>query len=218
MKPLSDCRLYGILDLGYVDLANIVPVAEAMISGGVDAIQLRAKAHSIEHIIDLAKHLHPITSRASVPLIVNDHVEVAARVSVEGVHLGQDDDPVAIARRKAGRPIFVGKSTHRLEQAKAAQSEGADYIGFGPIFATPTKPNYKPVGLKDIRQVHEKIAIPIFCIGGIKLDNLAQVIAAGAKRVVIVSGILQATDAAEYARAAKAMLTQHTSPVATHSQ
>jgi thiamine-phosphate pyrophosphorylase len=105
------------------------------------------------------------------------------------------------ARRRAAI-----KSTHSLEQARAAQDEGADYIGFGPIFATPTKPDYKPIGLGDIKQVHLDLTLPIFCIGGIKLDNLAEVVDAGAQRVVIVSGLLKASDIVVYARACKKLL------------
>ncbi len=138
---------------------------------------------------------------------MNDYAEVAAQVPVEGVHVGQDDDSVATAREKAGRAIIVGKSTHSLEQASAAQREDADYIGFGPIFATPTKPDYKPIGVKNIKRVHADVSLPIFCIGGIKVDNLGEVVAAGAKRVVIVSGLLKAPDIAEYARACKKLLT-----------
>jgi thiamine-phosphate pyrophosphorylase len=218
MKFPTNCRLYGILDLGYVDVANVPQLAEAMITGGVDVIQLRAKGYSIERIVDLAGRLHHITSKVSVPLMVNDHAEVAAQIPIEGVHLGQNDDSVSVARRKAGRSIIVGKSTHSLEQAAAAQCEGADYIGFGPIFATPTKPDYKPIGLAHIGAVHHKVTIPIFCIGGVKLENLEVVLAAGAQRVVIVSGILQAADPAEYTRAAKSMLARDSSLGVSHPQ
>ena len=138
---------------------------------------------------------------------MNDHAEIAAKVPVEGVHVGQDDDSIAIARKKAGRKLIVGKSTHSLEQAREAQREGADYIGFGPIFATPTKPDYQPIGLKDIQQAHVDVTLPIFCIGGIKIDNLKEVIAAGAPRVAIVSGLLKAPNITEYARACKKLLT-----------
>jgi thiamine-phosphate pyrophosphorylase len=113
-----------------------------------------------------------------------------------------------IAREKAGRPVLVGKSTHTLEQARAAQSEGTDYIGFGPIFATPTKPDYQAIGLGDIKQVHADVSLPIFCIGGINMDNLQQVIEAGAKRVVMVSALLKADSIVDYARSATAMLAQ----------
>jgi thiamine-phosphate pyrophosphorylase len=206
LRNLSDCRLYGFIDLVYVGIAAAERVARAMIDGDVDLIQLRAKRQSLEEIVDLAGALHQITSRAGVPLIVNDHAEVAAKVPVEGVHLGQDDDSLAHARKKAGRHVLVGKSTHSLEQAVAAEREGADYIGFGPIFETPTKPDYQPIGLTGIKRVHNEVTVPIFCIGGIKIDNLGQVMAAGAKRVAIVSGLLKALDIAKYARACKALL------------
>jgi thiamine-phosphate pyrophosphorylase len=210
MRMLHDCHLYGILDLGYVEKSDAARVAEAMIKSGVDLIQLRGKRQSIDELVDLAAELHELTARSFTPLIVNDHAEIARKVPVEGVHVGQDDDPIEVARRKAGRDVLVGKSTHSLEQARAAQREGADYIGFGPIFATPTKPDYQPIGLKHIKQVHLEMNLPIFCIGGIKLDNLGQVIAAGARRVAIVSGLLKAPDIAKYARACKNLLNPET--------
>jgi thiamine-phosphate pyrophosphorylase len=206
LRALSDCQLYGILDLSYVVGSNVARVAETLVQGDVDLIQLRGKETSIAQLVDLARELHPITSEASIPLIVNDHAEVAREVPVEGVHVGQDDDSIAVARAKADRPILVGKSTHSLEQARAAQNEGADYIGFGPIFATPTKPDYKPIGLDNIKQAHVDVTLPLFCIGGIKIDNLKQVIAAGARRVAIVSGLLKASDIANYARDIKQIL------------
>ena len=206
LRKLSDCQLYGILDLSYIDAADAASAAEAMIDGGVDLIQLRGKQRSIDDLVDLAVQLQEVTSRCSTPLIVNDHAEIAAKVPVEGVHVGQDDDSIAVARKKTGRNILIGKSTHSFEQALAAQQEGADYIGFGPIFATPTKPDYQPIGLKQIESVHRNVALPIFCIGGIKMHNLEQVIAAGARRIAIVSGLLKAPDIAEYARACKKLL------------
>jgi thiamine-phosphate pyrophosphorylase len=211
VKPnLTNARLYGILDLGYADIADAERVTKAMIEGDVDLIQLRGKENSLEELVDLAARLHQLTSAAGVPLIVNDHAEVAAKVPVEGVHLGQDDDSITHARKKAGRHVLLGKSTHSFEQAVAAQREGADYIGFGPIFATPTKPDYQPIGLTGIKRVHNELTVPIFCIGGIKIDNLSQLITAGAKRVAIVSGLLKAPDIAKYARACKALLNPET--------
>jgi thiamine-phosphate pyrophosphorylase len=207
LRTLHDCYLYGIIDLGYVPrLRDCNRVAEQMIEGGVDLIQLRGKGKTIDELADLATELHQLTTRFSTPLIVNDHAEIARRVPVEGVHVGQDDDPIEVARRKAGRRVVVGKSTHSLEQAREAQREGVDYIGFGPIFATPTKPNYAPIGLSDIDRVHAQVNLPIFCIGGIKIDNLKAVIAAGARRVAIVSGLLKASDIAAYVREAKRLL------------
>jgi thiamine-phosphate pyrophosphorylase len=203
---LSRSRLYGILDLGYVEMVDCAKMAEAMLAGGVDLIQLRAKELATAQIAELAADLHRLTAECGVPLIINDHPEVARVVSAEGVHLGQDDMPIAEARQIAGASCMVGKSTHGVAQAIRAFDEGADYIGFGPIFATPTKPDYPPVGLEEIQKVHDAIRIPIFCIGGIKLDNLPEVIEAGARGVVIVSGLLQAKNVAEYGRAAKELL------------
>jgi thiamine-phosphate pyrophosphorylase len=207
MRALRECRLYGIIDLSYIpQLRDCNRIAEQMVNGGVDLIQLRGKGKSIDELVNLTSEIHKITAQSDTPLIVNDHAEVAARVPVEGVHVGQDDDPIFVARQKAGRELIVGKSTHGLAQAHAALGEGADYIGFGPIFATPTKPDYKPIGLGDIRQVHLDVDIPIFCIGGINIDNLQQVIDAGAKRVVMVSALLKAHSIVDYARCATDML------------
>ena len=181
-------------------------MAEALLNGGVDLLQLRAKNIPKREIEKLAQELRGITAGPAVPLIINDHAEIAREVGAAGVHLGQDDMPIAEARNIVGSGCAVGKSTHSLDQAIRAFYEGADYIGFGPLFATPTKPDYPPIGLTEIGKVHEAVRIPIFCIGGIKLDNLPNVIEAGAQRVVIVSGLLQATDTAGYARAAKHLL------------
>jgi len=194
------------LDLNYVAPSDVERVTSALIEGDVDLIQLRAKKLSVVEIVDLALRIHKLTAAAGVPLIVNDYAEVAAKAPVEGVHVGQDDDSVAVAREKAEHKILVGKSTHSLEQASAAQEEGVDYIGFGPIFMTPTKPDYKPIGMDDIKRVHIDVTLPIFCIGGIKIDNLGEVLAAGAKRVAIVSGLLKAPDIAKYGRGCKALL------------
>ena len=206
MRALYECRLYGIVDLGYVQESDVARVAEQMLEGGVDLIQLRGKARSIDELVYLAAELHQLTTKSSTPLIANDHAEIASQIPVEGVHVRQDDDSIEVARRKAGRQIVVGKSTHSFEQALAAQREGADYIGFGPIFATPTKPDYRPIGLLDINRVYAEVSLPIFCIGGINIDNLQSVIDAGAKRVVMVSALLNAHSIVDYARCASDML------------
>jgi thiamine-phosphate pyrophosphorylase len=203
---LSRSRLYGILDFGYVEIGDARKMAEALVAGGVDLLQLRAKNHSPAEIEELALELRPLLSGRGVPLIINDHTEIARNIRADGVHLGQDDLSIAEARRVVGPECAVGKSTHSLDQAIRAFYEGADYIGFGPIFATPTKPDYPPIGLSDIAKVHESVRVPIFCIGGIKLDNLSKVIEAGARRVVIVSGLLQAKDAVAYGRSVKELL------------
>jgi thiamine-phosphate pyrophosphorylase len=206
MRTVHECRLYGIIDLGYVEGSDVIHVAGQMVQGGVDLIQLRGKGKSVDELAGYAAKLHEFTAKSSTPLIVNDHAEIASRVPVEGVHVGQDDDSIEVALRKAGRGVLIGKSTHSLEQALAAQREGADYIGFGPIFATPTKPDYAPTGLADIGRVHAEVSLPIFSIGGINIDNLQSVIEAGAKRVVMVSALLKAHSIVDYARCVTDML------------
>ena len=200
MKALADARLYGIVDLGYVT-AEVAPAAAArLIEGGVDLLQLRAKGREKSIVAALATQIHKITSAAGVPLILNDYPDLLRDVPAEAAHVGQDDMSVAEARAAAGRPVIIGKSTHSLAQARAAAEEGADYIGFGPLYATPTKPGRPAIGLGEIAAVHEELSIPIFCIGGIKNDSLADIVAAGARRVVIVSGWLQADDIASSVR------------------
>jgi thiamine-phosphate pyrophosphorylase len=181
----------------------------------VDILQLRAKEFSAEIVRELARMLLHITRPANIPLIINDHAHIAGAVAADGVHLGQEDLSVAEGRRLAcaetpsGAPPIIGKSTHSLAQAVAAEKEGADYIGFGPLFATATKPGRPAIGLAAIRALHETVRIPIFCIGGIRRENLEAVLDAGALRVVIVSAILQARDIANYCRDVRARVAEN---------
>jgi len=209
VNGLRGGRLYAILDLGYIESGRAEAVAGELIRGGADLIQLRGKKQTQAELTLLADKLHRLTSAAGVPLVINDHPEIARDVALEGLHLGQDDVAIGTARHILKRDCWIGKSTHTLAQAMAAVAEGADYIGFGPLFATPTKPEYQPIGTDDIRRVHELVQIPIFCIGGIKLHNLPAVLAAGANRAVIVSGLLQSGDIAAATRAAKQLLVEN---------
>ena len=208
MSALADARLYGIVDLGYVTADTAPVAAERLLEGGVDILQLRAKDVPKSIVAGLAEEIHALTAPLGVPFMLNDYPELLRDVPAEGAHVGQDDGSVADAREAAGRPVIIGKSTHSPAQAQAAAEEGADYIGFGPLFVTPTKPGRPAIGLRDIAAVHECVPVPIFCIGGIKQDNLAQVRDAGARRVVIVSGWLQAEDIAEAVRSARQILSE----------
>jgi thiamine-phosphate pyrophosphorylase len=206
-RTLLSAKLYGIVDLGYAAPSALIRVTAEMIEGGIDVIQLRAKGHSEDEVRAWAEMLLPVCREAGVPFIVNDHAAIAAAVGADGVHVGQDDAPMDEVRAVVGREMLVGRSTHSLDQAAAAADPRTDCIGFGPLFATPTKPNYPPIGTAEIREVHERHPdLPIFCIGGIKREHLPALVEAGAKRVVIVSGILQAPDIAAYVRAARALL------------
>ncbi len=207
MKRIQDARLYGILDLGYVTPELVESMTAQLCAGGVEALQLRAKKMPKHEIERLARLMLPITREHGVPLVLNDHADIAAAVGSEGIHVGQDDDAVAKAREIVGDSCFVGKSTHSLAQAVAAQAEGADYIGFGPLYATGTKPDYVPIGLNDLAEVHRRVTLPIFCIGGVNAARLDEIVTAGARRIVVVSAFLLANNVSGAVQALKQRLT-----------
>jgi thiamine-phosphate pyrophosphorylase len=160
----------------------------------------------VAEIAKFALELLPVTKGAGIPLIINDYPELLREIEADGCHVGQDDVKVPQARELAGRHCWIGKSTHSLAQAVAAQAEGADYIGFGPLFATGTKPDAAPIGTTQIRNVLSQVTIPVFCIGGVKSTNLPKVLAAGADRVCIVSELLLAHNIAGAAAWAKSLI------------
>ncbi len=202
-------RLYCILDLGYVAEADAGKVTLSLLRGGADLLQLRAKGRDLVTIGRVARDLIPFCKAAGIPFILNDHPALAAEVGADGVHLGQEDGPVAVARDILGPGRTVGRSTHSIDQARSALAEGADYIGFGPLFPTPTKLGRPGIGLDGIAAMERDVGsvIPAFCIGGITPANLPRVQAAGARRVVIVSALLQAADVETATRQVKEALT-----------
>ncbi len=200
---LAGCRLYGFIDTAYLAGRDPVELTRALVAGGVDIIQVRAK--DLSHGERVALALNVISAAGAVPVIVNDDIDAAFESGAAGVHLGQEDWAATPPHRLAGMGI-VGISTHSLEQALRAERDGADYIGVGPVFATGTKPRVKPVGLELVREVAAKVAVPFFAIGGITLGNLGEVLAAGATRVAVVSAILKAPDVAKAAAAFKERL------------
>ena len=189
-------RLYAILDLGYVAPEDAVDKTIALLNGGADLLQLRAKGVGRETIRKVALKVMPLCWEVEVPFILNDDPNLAAELDTDGVHIGQDDGSFADTRAIVGDDMLIGRSTHSLEQARAALKEGFDYIGFGPLFPTPTKQGRPGIGIEDIAQMEKEVGseIPAFCIGGIKRSNLDEVLAAGARRVVIVSDLLTAPD------------------------
>lgn len=208
MRPIADATLYGILDLGYVPGEDAARVAGALLAGGAGVLQLRAKGHDLGTMRRLAAVLQPLCRGAGVPFIVNDFPDLAAELDADGVHIGQDDGSYADARAVVGAGKIIGRSTHSLEQARAALAEGFDYIGFGPLFPTPTKLGRPGIGLGDIARMEREVGseIPAFCIGGIRRSHLDEVLTAGARRVVIVSDLLTADDVEAAAREAVARL------------
>ncbi len=208
VPSIADARLYGILDLGYVAAADSVRVARALIDGGADLLQLRAKDQAADTIRLVAAELLPHCRSAGIPFIINDFPHLAAELDADGVHLGQDDGCLTEARNQLGPGKLVGRSTHSLDQALAALADGADYIGFGPLFPTPTKAGRSAIGLGDVRAMASQVGqrLPAFCIGGIRRSNLREVIAAGATRAVIVSDLLTAPDVRQATQEAKTIL------------
>jgi thiamine-phosphate pyrophosphorylase len=147
---MNDPRLYCILDLGYTSEDRAEEVTASLLAGGADILQLRAKGKDLETIDRVARKLLPLCREAGVPFILNDFPELAAEIDADGVHIGQDDGPLADARRIVGLGKIIGRSTHSLDQARAALAEGFDYIGFGPLFPTPTKAGRPAIGLHHI--------------------------------------------------------------------
>ena len=198
-QQLEGCRLY-LVTRPVSDLEGMVAAA---LAGGVRLVQYRAKEGDDRSRLEEARALRRLCARHGALFLVNDRIDLALAVDADGVHLGQDDLPPALARRLLGPDRLIGRSTHRIEQLHQAVADGCDYVGVGPVNATPTKPDRTPVGLDYVRQAAAEARIPWFAIGGIEASNLAPVLKAGASRVAVVRAI---TDAADPAAAAAALL------------
>ena len=192
-KLLKNFKLYAITDLKSEDPA-IAKKIEAALRGGADIIQLRSKTLLDGSFLRLAQKISPMVHRYRKLFFLNDRVHLMLVTDADGIHLGQDDLPLAYARKILGTHRLIGRSTHSLKQATRAEREGHDYIGVGPVFETPTKPMVTPVGLKLIEQVSKRIRIPFVAIGGIDATNVDRVIDAGARRVAVVRAVFAAKD------------------------
>jgi thiamine-phosphate pyrophosphorylase len=205
MKPLAQCRLYTFIDTAFLRGRDPAGIARELCAGGSDLVQLRAKNATPGEIRRLADIVHPILKEAGVGLVINDHYEIARQVGAEWCHLGQEDffgaGWATSAGLAGGRPgPGLGLSTHCPDDARRALAAGPAYIAAGPVYATGTKPDAKPVTLEYVRWMREHVAIPWFAIGGINLANLDAVVEAGAEGVCAVSAILDAPDIAEACR------------------
>lgn len=201
-KAFPETDLYGItaslLSLG----RSNSEVVREMIKAGIKVIQYREKERSMREKYAECLEIRRLTGQAGVMMIVNDHLDLALAVEADGLHLGQDDLPLPVARKLAGCRLLLGISTHSPDQAKAAVAEGADYLGVGPLFATKTKQDVcAPVGLEYLDYAARNISLPLVAIGGIKEHNIALVRDRGATCCALVSDIVSAPDIVSKVRA-----------------
>ncbi len=191
---MSKVRLYLVTDQELSENHDTVKTVAEALAGGVDIVQLREYSLTDLELLTLARKVRELTKAHNALFIANNRPDIARLSDADGVHLGQDDLPVAEARKILGEGKLVGVSTHNLDQAKKAVVDGADYIGVGPVYPTPTKKNVvPPVTLEYVKQVAAaKLNLPFFTIGGIKLHNVEEVLKAGARRVAVVTGIVKA--------------------------
>lgn len=203
-------RLYVITTPPATGPVGYRSMVEAACQGGADVVQFRDKQLSWKERFELARDLKKVCEAHRVLFIVNDATDLALAAKADGVHLGQDDLPLPVAqelvKRAAIGPFMIGKSTHSVTQAQEAKAEGADYIGIGPVFATPTKPTYEPVGLELVRQVTTCVKMPHVAIGGIDPSNVLRVLVAGARRVAVVRAVCGAQDIRAAAKNLKSIL------------
>ncbi|WP_144922868.1 thiamine phosphate synthase [Halorubrum salsamenti] len=196
MNP-SDWRAYLVTQESRSAGRETAEIVEAALDGGVDAVQIREKGRSARERYDLGRRLRGLTADADVPLIVNDRVDLAAAVDADGVHLGQSDLPVAVARDRLGDEAFVGVSASTVSEARAAADAGADYLGVGAVYGTDTKDvpaETNGVGPERVAAIADAVDLPVIGIGGIDADNAGAVAEAGAAGVAVVSAITAAGD------------------------
>lgn len=194
MKPAIDYSIYLVTDEACLHGRPLLECVEEALAAGVTLVQYRAKAADGGVLYAEACRLKELCDKYSVPLIINDRLDIALAVGAAGVHLGQDDLPCAVARRLLGEDFIIGVSAHNPAEAVQAVSEGADYLGCGAVFGTATKHDVAKLGLENLHAIRKAVAVPMVGIGGITADNYAEVLATGADGAAIVSGILAQDD------------------------
>lgn len=192
---LERLHLCVITDANLVPGRDHIAIAGAALAGGADMIQLRDKTGNLRDLLPQARAIQSLCRSRGAVFIVNDRVDLAMAADADGAHVGQEDLPAGSARRLLGPRRLLGVSTHDVMQAEEAQLAGADYIGFGPMFATGTKATgYTPRGLEALRGVRRAVSLPILAIGGIDLENVGSVIEAGATAPAVISAVVGAPD------------------------
>ncbi len=196
-----DLRLCVITDAGMVSDRSVEQVVLGAIEGGATLIQYRDKRATMREKYDTASGLSSVVKGQGVPFMVNDHVDLAVAVRADGVHLGQDDLPVGVARRVLGDGSIIGVSAGSVAEALQAQSDGADYVSVGPMYATRTKPDAGPAVSRElVREIVHTVKIPVVAIGGINASNVDAVMALGVSGVAVVSAVMKADNPADAAR------------------
>ena len=206
---MIDYSLYLVTDRSLSKGRSTAEIVAAAVAGGVSCIQLREKSCGTRDFLNEALALQPLLKSRNLPLIINDRLDIALAIEADGVHLGQSDMPIGMARKIAGDSLIIGISAESVDDALRAEQEGADYIGISPVFSTPTKKDtVPPLGLEGVRQIRALVDIPLVGIGGINSDNAESVLAAGADGIAVVSAIVSAADPAGAARKLKTLIDQ----------
>jgi thiamine-phosphate pyrophosphorylase len=196
-----DWSVYVITDRRVAGDRSILDVVRAAIRGRASVVQLREKTATTREMVELGQALHAITRQAGIPLIINDRLDVALAIAAEGVHVGHDDMPVSLARRLIGPDLLLGASPETVGEARQMEHEGADYLGVGDVYGTPSKSDAGiPIGVDGLTEVIRAVSIPVVAIGGITWENAGAVIQAGAAGVAVISAIVGAPDPEAAAR------------------
>ena len=193
--PTPDFDLYLVTDRGMTQGRDLLWVLQQALDGGVKGIQLREKDLVGRELFFLAEAARKLTQRYHALLLINDRIDIALAVDADGVHLSTASIPIESARALLGRQQLLGASTHSLEEAQEAERNGADFVVFGPVYFTPSKASYgSPQGLAALKKVVEKLSLPIYAIGGIKLENIADTRRTGVRGVALISAVMSAAD------------------------
>jgi len=202
-----DFNLYLITDRHQTGGLRLIDVVEEALKGGVRGVQLREKDLSSKELYELAYDLRKLTEKYGAKLLINDRVDIALAVEADGVHLGVNSLPIHRARKIVGGGMLIGLSCHNQVNAIMAEENGADFITFGPVYYTPSKANYgQPVGIDRLETITHLLNIPVLALGGIKQENIHEVLAAGASGVALVSAIIASDDPRSEATAMVSML------------
>lgn len=190
---MVDFSLYLITDRMLTAGRALPAVVADALRGGLRAVQVREKDLTGRQLFELAGELRTVTREYGAQLLINDRIDVALAVGADGVHLGRSSLPVSVARRILGRSMTIGYSAHSLDEAQQAECDGADFVTFGPIYATPSKAAYgEPLGLVHLAEVARCLTIPVFALGGVKISSAHEVMAAGAHGIALISAVIAA--------------------------